>query len=391
MVQNVALLGATGSIGKSSLEVLALHPKKYRLFAATAHTQWQALLEISIDYSPKFAVVATDVFEAAETAFREKAPNTKLLHGPDALVEVAEHQHVDTVIAAIVGGAGLPSSYAAAVAGKRILLANKESLVMSGGLFMAAASQSGALVLPVDSEHNAIFQSLPHDYSSDGRVGVSKIWLTGSGGPFRASEQDPSTITPEQAVAHPNWSMGAKISVDSATMMNKGLEFIEACHMFNVSPDMIEVLVHPQSIVHSMVAYDDGSVISQMGNPDMKTPIAHCLGWPQRINANVEPLNLATMADLQFESPDYKKFPCLAYAIEAVKQGGDRSIRINAANEIAVASFLAGELRFDQIALVVKKALDRGESSSLETIEAVLAVDAIAREDARADVRGLQC
>jgi len=390
MVQKVALLGATGSIGKSSLEVLALHPDKYSLFAATANTQWQSLLDIAVKFSPSFAVVASEVYEAALCEFSRRAPDTQLLHGVDALVQVAEHSQVDTVIAAIVGGAGLPSSYAAAVAGKRILLANKESLVMSGELFMRAAADNGALVLPVDSEHNAIFQSLPHDFNANTQ-GVSKIWLTGSGGPFRASDQDPATITPEQAVAHPNWSMGAKISVDSATMMNKGLEYIEACHMFSVSPDMIEVLIHPQSVVHSMVAYSDGSVISQMGNPDMKTPIAHCLGWPERIEADVKPLNLAVMADLQFENPNYDKFPCLAYAIEAAKLGGDRSVRINAANEIAVESFLANRLRFDQISVVVRRALDRGLDGSLNTIDAVLAVDAQARDDARCDIEELQC
>ncbi len=379
MKKQVTLLGATGSIGQSSLDVLQRHADQFSVFAVSAHSQWAKLLEICERFNPQYAVVADSVFDEARPAFADRVPKTTLLSGAKALVDMASHSEVDVVVAAIVGGAGLPSSYAAAKNGKRILLANKESLVMSGALFMQAAKESGAEVLPVDSEHNAIFQSLPDRWRATPQEGVSKIWLTGSGGPFRAYEGDWSTITPQQAVAHPNWSMGAKISVDSATMMNKGLEFLEACHLFNVGAEFIEVLVHPESVIHSMAAYVDGSVIAQMGNPDMRTPIAHCLAWPDRIDAGVAPLNLADIAQLNFEKPNYDRFPCLQVAIEAAKQGGSYGIWINAANEIAVASFLNGEIRFDQIAGVVQSAFAQGSSVMPESIEQVLAIDEQAR------------
>lgn len=379
MKKQVALLGATGSIGSSSLDVLQRHADQFDLYAVSAHYQWQKLLDICVKYQPKIAVVASDVYDDAVGQFAKLAPTTKLVCGPSALIAIASDEQVDVVIAAIVGGAGLASSYAAAESGKRILLANKESLVMSGELFMSAAKRSGATVLPVDSEHNAIFQSLPDRWRGTPEEGVTKIWLTGSGGPFRDYQGDFSSITPKQAVAHPNWSMGAKISVDSATMMNKGLEFIEACHLFNVSADFVEVLVHPESVVHSMAAYADGSVLAQLGNPDMRTPIAHCLAWPERIDAGVAPLNLAEVGQLRFEKPDYERFECLAIAIEAVKLGGERSIWVNAANEVAVAAFLKGGIRFDQIVILVRQAFNMAGSDIPTTIDKVLSVDAAAR------------
>ena len=342
-VQSVTVLGATGSIGKSTLDVIARHPERYRVYALTAHTSKEALLDQCKAHSPRFAVL-DDVADAQwlQQALRQAGSNTVALAGEDALCEVAQAPEVDTVMAAIVGAAGLLPSLAAAEAGKRVLLANKEALVMSGALFMDAVARSGATLLPIDSEHNAIYQCLPSEHRGGlAKHGVRQLLLTASGGPFRGwSAADIANVTPEQACAHPNWSMGRKISVDSATLMNKGLELIEACWLFDATPEQIQVVVHPQSVIHSMAAYNDGSVIAQLGNPDMRTPIAYGLAWPERIDAGVETLDLFQVARLDFEAPDETRFPCLRLAREAMQAGGAAPAVLNAANEVAVEAFL---------------------------------------------------
>ena len=359
-VQSVTVLGATGSIGKSTLDVIARHPERYRVYALTAHTSKEALLDQCKAHSPRFAVL-DDVADAQwlQQALRQAGSNTVALAGEDALCEVAQAPEVDTVMAAIVGAAGLLPSLAAAEAGKRVLLANKEALVMSGALFMDAVARSGATLLPIDSEHNAIYQCLPSEHRGGlAKHGVRQLLLTASGGPFRGwSAADIANVTPEQACTHPNWSMGRKISVDSATLMNKGLELIEACWLFDATPEQIQVVVHPQSVIHSMAAYNDGSVIAQLGNPDMRTPIAYGLAWPERIDAGVETLDLFQVARLDFEAPDETRFPCLRLAREAMQAGGAAPAVLNAANEVAVEAFLAGNIAFGAIPDVVAKVM----------------------------------
>ena len=384
-VQSVTVLGATGSIGKSTLDVIARHPERYRVYALTAHTSKEALLDQCKAHSPRFAVL-DDVADAQwlQQALRQAGSNTVALAGEDALCEVAQAPEVDTVMAAIVGAAGLLPSLAAAEAGKRVLLANKEALVMSGALFMDAVARSGATLLPIDSEHNAIYQCLPSEHRGGlAKHGVRQLLLTASGGPFRGwSAADIANVTPEQACAHPNWSMGRKISVDSATLMNKGLELIEACWLFDATPEQIQVVVHPQSVIHSMAAYNDGSVIAQLGNPDMRTPIAYGLAWPERIDAGVETLDLFQVARLDFEAPDETRFPCLRLAREAMQAGGAAPAVLNAANEVAVEAFLAGNIAFGAIPDVVAKVMALPYSGQADSLERVLAADRWAREQA---------
>ena len=390
--QLVTVLGATGSIGKSTLDVIARHPERYRVYALTAHTSKEALLDQCKAHSPRFAVL-DDVADAQwlQQALRQAGSNTVALAGEDALCEVAQAPEVDTVMAAIVGAAGLLPSLAAAEAGKRVLLANKEALVMSGALFMDAVARSGATLLPIDSEHNAIYQCLPSEHRGGlAKHGVRQLLLTASGGPFRGwSAADIANVTPEQACAHPNWSMGRKISVDSATLMNKGLELIEACWLFDATPEQIQVVVHPQSVIHSMAAYNDGSVIAQLGNPDMRTPIAYGLAWPERIDAGVETLDLFQVARLDFEAPDETRFPCLRLAREAMQAGGAAPAVLNAANEVAVEAFLAGNIAFGAIPDVVAKVMALPYPGQADSLERVLAADRWAREQAAHTIRQL--
>ncbi len=391
-VQSVTVLGATGSIGKSTLDVIARHPERYRVYALTAHTSKEALLDQCKAHSPRFAVL-DDVADAQwlQQALRQAGSNTVALAGEDALCEVAQAPEVDTVMAAIVGAAGLLPSLAAAEAGKRVLLANKEALVMSGALFMDAVARSGATLLPIDSEHNAIYQCLPSEHRGGlAKHGVRQLLLTASGGPFRGwSAADIANVTPEQACAHPNWSMGRKISVDSATLMNKGLELIEACWLFDATPEQIQVVVHPQSVIHSMAAYNDGSVIAQLGNPDMRTPIAYGLAWPERIDAGVETLDLFQVARLDFEAPDETRFPCLRLAREAMQAGGAAPAVLNAANEVPVEAFLAGNIAFGAIPDVVAKVMALPYPGQADSLERVLAADRWAREQAAHTIRQL--
>ncbi|MFG6668344.1 1-deoxy-D-xylulose-5-phosphate reductoisomerase [Halomonas sp. HNIBRBA4712] len=384
--QNVTVLGATGSIGKSTLDVIARHPERYRAYALTAHTSKEALFEQCLTHRPEIAVLdAAEDAEWLEAELSRAGLPTRVAFGVEALCAVARDAQVDTVMAAIVGAAGLLPSLAAAEAGKRILLANKEALVMSGALFMDAVERSGATLLPIDSEHNAIYQCLPAEHRGGlDRHGVRKLLLTASGGPFRQwRAPDIAAATPEQACAHPNWSMGRKISVDSATLMNKGLELIEACWLFDTTPDQIQVVVHPQSVIHSMAAYSDGSVIAQLGNPDMRTPIAYGLAWPERIDSGVEALDLFQIARLDFEAPDEARFPCLALAREAMRQGGIAPAILNAANEVAVEAFLGGELSFGAIAELVAGVMGMAQSHRADTVEEILAADRWARAQAR--------
>ena len=382
-MQTVTILGATGSIGQSTIDVIARHPDSYRVFAITGHRQVDRLVRQAKACHARYLVVANDDdYQQALELARKYELASEVLSGKRALEEVASAPEVDSVMAAIVGAAGLEPTLAAVKAGKRVLLANKESLVMSGALFLDAARQSRAEILPIDSEHNAIFQCLPADfnYGELSASGISKILLTGSGGPFR--ERDLSTfneITPGQACAHPNWDMGRKISVDSATMMNKGLEFIEACWLFGLQPDDIQVVLHPQSTIHSMVQYVDGSVIAQLGNPDMRTPIAYGLGYPKRIDAGVAPLDFATLSDLSFSTPDTHRFPNLYLAIDACRSGQAATTRLNAANEIAVQAFLDNRISFNQIAQINEEILNRFEPTAVSSIQHVLELDKQAR------------
>lgn len=381
--KKLSILGATGSIGLNTIDVAARHPEQYEIYAVSAHRSWSALLELCVKYSPRYAVISDlSVSDEAFAAFQASNVVTELLVGPESLVDIASDADVDIVMAAIVGRAGLESSYAAARAGKRVLLANKESLVLSGSLFMDAVSESGSVLLPIDSEHNAIFQCLPSNYSCGKHPGegVSKVLLTASGGPFRGySRQQLADVTPTQACAHPNWSMGDKISVDSASLMNKGLELIEACWLFGMQAGDIEVVIHPQSIVHSMVQYLDGSVLAQLGQPDMRTPIAYGLGWPNRIEAGVEPLDFLKMSSLVFEAPDVNAFPCLGLAREAFEQGGYASAYLNAANEIAVAAFLKGNVRFTSIADIIEQVMVQAPNREPNGIDEVIEADREAR------------
>ncbi|WP_150429102.1 1-deoxy-D-xylulose-5-phosphate reductoisomerase [Dechloromonas sp. CZR5] len=381
-VQNITVLGSTGSIGVSTLDVIRRHPERYRAFALCAHSQVDKLYEQCLEFRPHFAVLR-DVSLATQLAERCRAAGlpTEVRHGVESLVELSALPEVDSVMAAIVGAAGLEPTLAAARAGKRVMLANKEVLVMAGELFMHAVREHGARLLPVDSEHNAIFQSLPPDFSHGLQAcGVQKILLTASGGPFRnVALADLEHVTPEQACAHPNWVMGRKISVDSATMMNKGLEVIEARWLFDAPPEMIQVVVHPQSVIHSAVQYQDGSVLAQLGNPDMRTPIAYAMAWPERIAAGVEPLDLFKIARLDFQAPDFERFRCLQLAYDALRAGGTAPAILNAANEVAVAEFLAGKLSFRGIARLndqVLQSLPAGPEGSLAD---VISADAEAR------------
>ena len=358
MQKRLTLLGSTGSIGDSTLDVVARHPERFLVYALTAHRNGDKLVEQCLRFHPEVAVVG-DAATAAQVAakLREANCKTEVTYGPQALVDVSKSEGCDTVVAAIVGAAGLAPSLAAARAGKRILLANKEALVMSGAIFMDAVRDHGAVLLPVDSEHNAIFQCLPREAALHG--GVSKIILTASGGPFRTREPASLVnVTPDEACKHPNWVMGRKISVDSATMMNKGLEVIEAHWLFALPGERIEVLIHPQSVIHSMVSYADGSVLAQLGNPDMRTPIAHALAFPDRIDSGVAQLDLVQVASLSFEKPDYARFPCLALAMKALAEGGIASAALNAANEVAVEAFLERKIGFMAIAQVVDAVLN---------------------------------
>jgi len=380
----ITVLGATGSIGRSTLDVVARHPDRYRVFALTAQRSVERLAAQCREHRPRYAVVAdAGAADALRPLLGDAA--TEVLAGPEALVAVAEAPEVHAVMAAIVGAAGLLPSLAAARAGKRVLLANKEALVMSGHLFMNAVAASGAELLPIDSEHNAVFQCLPPRAAEGlGAVGVTRITLTASGGPFRNTPlSELEAVTPGQAVAHPNWSMGRKISVDSATMMNKGLEFIEACWLFAARADQVEIIVHPQSIIHSLVSYADGSTLAQLGHPDMRTPIAHALAWPGRFASGVELLDLVKVGRLDFQAPDDARFPCLSLARAAWAAGGGATAVLNAANEVAVEAFLSGRLGFTGIARLVEAALSRCGSFPAASLEAVLAADAEARRAAR--------
>ena len=380
--QRLTVLGATGSIGVSTPDVVARHPERFEVFALTAHTRVAELAAQCRVHRPRFAVVA-DVAAAANLREELRAAGlaSEVLAGEAALAEVAAHAEVDSVMAAIVGAAGLKPTLAAVRAGKRVLLANKEALVMAGPLFMAEVKRAGATLLPIDSEHNAIFQSLPADYagSLDAR-GVRRILLTASGGPFRNTPLEQlARVTPEQACAHPNWVMGRKISVDSASMMNKGLEVIEAHWLFNAPAERIQVVIHPQSVIHSLVEYVDGSVLAQLGNPDMRTPIAHALAYPERIEAGVAALDLFQVGQLNFEPPDEQRFPCLKLAYQALRAEGSTPTLLNAANEVAVAAFLAGRLPFLRIADTIAAVLDRIPVAGLPDLDAVMQADAGAR------------
>jgi 1-deoxy-D-xylulose-5-phosphate reductoisomerase len=384
--RRITILGATGSIGASTLDVIERHPDRFSVTALAANRQWQVLLEQIARFRPAYAALL-DMQAARELgdAVRREGLPTQVLGGPDGLVEAATLPAADTVVAGIVGSAGLAPTLAAARAGKRILLANKETLVLAGSVFMSAVRQSGATLLPIDSEHNAIFQCLPRTAGGSPASGVRRILLTASGGPFRTTpSSELADVTPEQACAHPRWKMGPKISVDSATMMNKGLEMIEAHWLFGLPLSAIEVLVHPESIVHSLVEYDDGSVLAQLGNPDMRTPIAHALAWPERVSAGVATLDLATIGALTFAAPDRERFPCLALARSALSAGGTSPATLNAANEVAVAAFLERGIGFLDIAGVCAEALDalpaRPVSDLDDALEADRASRALARE-----------
>jgi 1-deoxy-D-xylulose-5-phosphate reductoisomerase len=391
-MQTITLLGATGSIGESTLDIIGRHPDKYAVFALTGNQQIEKLAAQCLRHNAEYAVVndALSASKLESLLANLKAP-TRVLHGVDALCQVASAESVDTVMAAIVGAAGLVPTLAAVKAGKKILLANKESLVMAGGLFMDAVKASGSLLLPIDSEHNAIFQCLPANYQGADAAGVSKLLLSASGGPFRGwSVEQMLSVQPEQACAHPNWSMGRKISVDSASLMNKGLELIEACWLFDVAPSQIEVVVHPQSVIHSLVQYTDGSVLAQLGNPDMRTPIAHALAWPDRILSGVENLNLFEIARLDFEQPDLASFPCLQLAFDAAAAAGDAPAILNAANEIAVQAFLDRRIGFTQIAQVVDNSLQWLDFSEPDSLDAVQESDQKARQHSMAYITQIE-
>ena len=385
--QVLTILGSTGSIGESTLDVISRHPEKFRVFALAGHRQVDKLAAQCKQFRPEYAVVG-DADHAAELEkkLKQEGISTQVLYGAQALIDVASAEEVSGVMCAIVGAAGLPSALAAAQKGKTIYLANKETLVVSGALFMETARQNGATVLPIDSEHNAIFQVLPRDYT--GRLnehGINSIILTASGGPFLNTDLSTfDSITPEQAVKHPNWSMGRKISVDSASMMNKGLELIEAHWLFNCPPEKLEVVIHPQSVIHSMVRYRDGSVLAQLGNPDMRTPIAYCLGLPERIDSGVGELDFGALSALTFQKPDFDRFPCLKLAYQAMNAGGAAPCVLNAANEVAVAAFLDKRIKFTDIAQVVAHCLAQDFSDGRHDIEGLLAQDAQTRRQAEA-------
>jgi 1-deoxy-D-xylulose-5-phosphate reductoisomerase len=380
-MKNITILGATGSIGDSTLSVAALHPDKFNVFALSAHTNWQKMQTLCKKFQPKFVVMMDE--SAAKALSKVVSDNIEVLQGVEALNTIATHDKTDYVMAAIVGSAGMASSLAAAKAGKRIMLANKESLVLAGDLFMQAVRDNNAELIPVDSEHSAIFQCL-----QSGKSGLSKIQLTASGGPFLHTPIEKlCTITPDEACAHPNWSMGRKISVDSATMMNKGLEVIEAHYLFDLPAEKIDVVVHPQSIIHSSIYYEDGSTLSQLGNPDMRSVISYAMSYPDRIASGVEPLDLTSNPPLEFYAPDLDKFTCLRQAFDALKQGGNAMGTLNAANEVAVEHFLNNKISFLAIAKIIQYTLDTVQHTDVPSLEAVIANDKIARETARTIIK----
>ncbi len=388
-MKEITVLGSTGSIGINTLNVIEQHPDKYKVKALTANTNVDVLLEQSIKHKPEFVVMVDE--NAAlqlEKKLKNNAPDVNVISGAESLVKVVTHDDVDYVMAAIIGAAGLLPTLAAAKSGKRVLLANKEALVMSGKLFMDTVRENAAELLPVDSEHNAIFQCLPADFNRDmDNAGVKKILLTASGGPFRTTPlAQLAAMTPDQACAHPNWTMGRKISVDSATMMNKGLEIIEACWLFHTIPEFIQVVIHPQSVIHSLVEYTDGSVLAQLGNPDMRTPIAYALAWPDRIDAGVARLDLFDIAQLDFIKPDAQRFPCLRLAREAMQHGGTSSATLNAANEVAVNEFLHKRIRFTDIPRVIETVLEKALHDEATSLAVILNADREARELARATI-----
>lgn len=391
MTQKITILGSTGSVGVNTLDVLSLHPDRFEVFALSASVQVDLMLAQCRRFKPVFAVMASAPHgQLLAEKIRDHQLPTQVLSGPAALEMIASHESVDAVMAAIVGAAGLPPCMAAVKAGKRLLLANKEALVVGGEVFMQAVRQGGAQLLPIDSEHSAIFQSLPEDPGTWAER-VEKIILTASGGPFR--ERDPATlqhVTPDQACAHPNWVMGRKISVDSATMMNKALEVIEARYLFGVSPQQIEVVIHPQSIIHSMVQYRDTSVVAQLGTPDMRVPIAYGLAWPARIASGAKSLDFRALGQMTFDAPDPRRFPGLDLAWEVLEGPAGSTAVLNAANEVAVAAFLAGQIRFDQIHRVNREALDRVKLSAVSGIEDLLRIDQQARETAQQLVKRLE-
>ena len=388
-MQNLTILGSTGSIGTSTLDVVARHPGKFQIVALTASRQADLLFKQCRQFRPRYAVLLDD---AAAAQLRQwvcgAGLDTEVLVGVEALEQVSVLPEVDAVMAAIVGAAGLRPTLAAAHAGKKILLANKETLVMAGNVFMDAVRASGSALLPIDSEHNAIFQALPRGYNGDLACnGVRRILLTASGGPFRNTPlSELQHVTPEQACAHPNWVMGRKISVDSASMMNKGLEVIEAHWLFNAGADDIQVVVHPQSVIHSLVEYVDGSVLAQLGNPDMRTPIAYGLAWPERIDAGVAPLDLFKVATMNFTAPDFERFPCLALAYQALRAAGTAPAILNAANEVAVAAFLDKQIAFLSIPRVIEAVLDRLPVNAVNNLDDVLGADEEARRAAQQQI-----
>jgi 1-deoxy-D-xylulose-5-phosphate reductoisomerase len=391
-MKEITVLGSTGSIGVNTLDVILRHPDKYRVKALTANTNVELLLEQCIKHEPEFAVmVDEDAASKLEQKLKNKTSGVTVLCGIDGLLKVVELDDVDYVMAAIVGAAGLLPTLGAAKAGKRVLLANKEALVMSGKLFMDTIKENNAELLPIDSEHNAIFQCMPTGFAKDvEKLGVKKVLLTASGGPFRTTPiEQLSSMTPEQACAHPNWVMGRKISVDSATMMNKGLEVIEACWLFHIQADFIQVVIHPQSVIHSLVEYNDGSVLAQLGNPDMRTPIAYGLAWPERIDAGVERLDLFDIAQLDFVAPDEQRFPCLRLAREAMQHGGTSSTILNAANEIAVNEFLQKHIRFTDINRVIETVLENVTQHEAVSLDIILEDDKLARDYAMQSIEEL--
>ena len=392
-IQGVAILGSTGSIGVNTLDVLARHPQRFRVTALTANTQVERMFKQCRRFTPEKAVMLDSrAADALQAKIRQAGLAVEVLSGMEALKQVATSPQTRIVMAAIVGAAGLQPTLAAVRAGKRVLLANKEPLVMSGNIFIEEAGRAGAELLPIDSEHNAIFQCMPCNYrTGEAPATVRRIFLTCSGGPFRTTALAAlADVTPEQACAHPNWAMGRKISVDSATLMNKGLELIEARWLFGVTPEQVEIVIHPQSVIHSMVEYLDGSVLAQLGNPDMRTPIAHALAWPHRVDSGVKKLDLFDIAHLDFEPPDLDRFPCLRLACEAAAGGGAAPVVLNAANEIAVEAFLDHQIRFTDIPRIIEHALSHAPLGLNVDLETVLKEDAVARDTARRFIAGMK-
>jgi 1-deoxy-D-xylulose-5-phosphate reductoisomerase len=393
-MKGLCILGATGSIGVSTLDVAVRHPDLYEIVVLTANSNIDALYQQCLQYKPQYAVVADEgqgkIFKQQIAA--SPVANIKVLIGSKALEEVASLDEVDSVMAAIVGAAGLLPTLAAARAGKTVLLANKEALVMSGDIFLQTISEFGAKLLPIDSEHNAIFQCMPAAYETAHQAkSVRRILLTASGGPFRETPIDQLVnVTPDQAVAHPNWDMGKKISVDSATMMNKGLELIEACLLFSVSADKIQIVIHPESIIHSMVDYVDGTVLAQMGNPDMRIPIAHAMAWPERFDSGAEPLDIFKVKQLNFEQPDLQRFPCLRLAYQAINAGGIMPAVLNAANEIAVEAFLQEQIRFTDIPVIIEKCMQEFNPEKADSLDKILQADHSARDRSKEIIQHLK-